>query len=181
VSKASITKAIGNGKLVVNDRGMIDDQHPANNAQMVTWLASKEDKAELEPVAQKGGKQPQTPANKLRDEKLRLETEKLKEEIEWKKIQNAKANGEVIPTDLALATAAQLGKELGTAYQNAAEKMLTKIAQRYGLDNNDIAFERRELLENINKATEEGVEASLANIENIANEYAVKRGVGEHN
>jgi len=117
----------------------------------------------------------------LKVEGLRLYNKKTAEEIEKLQIQNAKANGEVIPTELAQSSTIQLAKTMATAYKDAAEDLLTRLAKRYNMSNTDLATERGNLINTINTATDEGIEAALAMLDSVAEEFAVKRGVGEHN
>jgi len=111
----------------------------------------------------------------------KLTAQKTKEEVEKLRIQNAKANAEVIPTDLVQDVITRFNKNMITAFHNLAEQRISILAKKYKLSNADIASERGILIEQVNQASKEGIEISLKEVNVIADEYAAKRGVGQRN
>lgn len=109
----------------------------------------------------------------------RLEMEKKELEVEKLKIQNAKLNGEVIPTDLVKMIFAQHFKSVTTAFHQGADNFITEITKRLDLKRDEMVMLRKELVEIINQAVNDSIEDSKGSIDNIQEEYSEKRGIGE--
>lgn len=109
----------------------------------------------------------------------RLEMEKKELEVEKLKIQNAKLNGEVIPTDLVKMIFAQHFKSVTTAFHQGADNFITEITKRLDLKRDEMVRLRKELVEIINQAVNDSIEDSKGSIDNIQEEYSQTRGVGE--
>ncbi len=109
-----------------------------------------------------------------------LNLEKAKEEIELLKLKKEKAQGIVIPTDQVKMIFAQHSKSVTVAFYNGADNLLMKIAKMKGLNRNELAEIRGELIDIINLAVKESIEESKKGIRNIVMEYSEKKGVGEH-
>ena len=109
----------------------------------------------------------------------RLEMEKKELEVEKLKIQNAKLNGEVIPTELVKMIFAQHFKSVTTAFHQGADNFITEITKRLDLKREEMVKLRKELVEIINQAVNDSIEDSKGSIDNIQEEYSEKRGIGE--
>lgn len=109
----------------------------------------------------------------------RLDMEKKELEVEKLKIQNAKLNGEVIPTELVKMIFAQHFKSVTTAFHQGADNFITEITKRLDLKRDEMVKLRKELVEIINQAVNDSIEDSKGSIDNIQEEYSQTRGVGE--
>lgn len=108
-----------------------------------------------------------------------LDLEKKELEVEKLKIQNAKLNGDVIPTELVKMIFAQHFKSVTTAFHQGADNFITEITKRLDLNREEMVKLRKELVEIINQAVNDSIEESKESIDNIQDEYSMTRGVGE--
>jgi len=102
-----------------------------------------------------------------------LEIESLENSNKIKKIQLDKLNGVVIPTELAMILFAQHSKSITTAFHQAAEKYIVLLGKSYGVNKEDQAKMRGDLIAVVNKAVEDGLEISRNGIDNVVEEYGV--------
>jgi hypothetical protein len=109
-----------------------------------------------------------------------LSIQKMKEEIELKKIQKQKALGQVVPTDMVKIVFTQHNKSIVSAFQNAADNLISTISKKKELTREDSVQIRGEIIEIINEAVKESTANSIAHLKNIVKEYSEKKGVGEH-
>lgn len=115
----------------------------------------------------------------LDKEKKTLDIEKTAEEIQLLKVKNEKARAVVVPTELVKALFSQHTKSILVEFSNSVDNIITKIAKKKALSNNEVAEIRKELIEEINIAVDKSIDESKKNIKNLMNEYSEKKGVGE--
>lgn len=191
---------IKRGKAIVNEDGMIDDAHPLNKMFLEKCLA-KPKKAENEGISRQNTSDSSAPAKAspkpekekktrtsaeylkaeerldLESEKKRMEIEKLKRESRMADMQHEKALGKLLPTDPVRNLFMQTIKAYTVSFKQGAEKILTEFGKRSKLSRNDMAEIRTQLIDIINKASEEGISESKKSVMNIVREYSQTKKV----
>ncbi|MBC7486079.1 MAG: hypothetical protein H7282_04950 [Cytophagaceae bacterium] len=107
------------------------------------------------------------------------EFEKKQVETRILNIKEQKLIGEVIPTDLVKMLFTQHSQSITTEFNNSISDLVTLFAKRNGMNTNELAEMRGQIVVIINTAVDKAVNLSKKNINNIINEFAVKRDVGE--
>lgn len=105
--------------------------------------------------------------------------QKKAKEIAILELREQKIRGEVVPTEVVKSLFIQFSKGMMTAFQQAADAVITEVSHKKKLSSKDEASLRGKLITITNKYATEGRENSKKGIENIVNEYAEKRGRGE--
>jgi hypothetical protein len=116
----------------------------------------------------------------LEKKEKQLKNEKLIEEIEIKKIQKAKLYGEVLPTDQVKELFSQTTKTFVVEFYNSVDKILTVISKKKGLTNDEFVQLRKDLISEINIASNKVIDDVKTQIKNIIKDVTETRGVGEH-
>lgn len=191
---SAFSNAIARGKVKVNAAGKIDDKEEINSSFFKTKLLEKRNRLEAEQGSETEEETtnsaddraqalapPETAgdAYALSKQQQQMQIKKLTEEVDILKIKKEKMQGEVIPTDLVKTVIVQHSKSIVSEFYNAADSLLMKISKLKGLDRNEMAELRGELVGVINQAVNDSVVSSKKMIKNIVNEYATKRGRGE--
>lgn len=202
VKKAYLTTYIGRGKVILTGK-MIDDSIPEN----AYFMKVRTDKiaVEGEKGEPKGPKKPSkilteaevqdTEGSKAEEsmkdeeekrnmynlglEKKKLDIEKVKEDIEIAKLKREKLSGELIPTDLVKIIFATHSKSITTGFHQGVENILSQIAKQAGLDREQIAKIRGNLIDIINKGIKTAGTTSRKDLANVVAEYSQKRERGE--
>lgn len=199
IARTSLPPYIKSGQVVVVDK-TIDDKHPLNVIFLQKCLAKKALKP-ISPIELDSEELPRQEVNNLdtpttskrRDQtggdlsyqellviNKELENEKKVEEIEKLKKQNAKMDGESIPTEIAKSIFAFYGKSITTAFHDASDNWLINISKLKGLSSSEYAEMRIVLITAINEGVMKAQQESKRAINNIIKQYSVKREVGEH-
>lgn len=192
---SAFSNAIARGKVKVNENGMIDDKEEVNASFFKTKLAEQRNKLaadtgddEQEDTATDfvndkaqaiAGPDTVGDAYALSKQQQQMQIKKLTEEVDILKIKKEKMQGEVIPTELVKMVIVQHSKSIVSEFYNASDSLLMKISKIKGLNRNEVAELRGELVGVINIAVNDSIVNSKKMIKNIVNEYATKRGRGE--
>lgn len=201
ISRAQLSVYKNRNKIIV-DGGFVDDSKPINAEFMRKCLEKLKDKLTKEVTMVQNLDTPvqnQTQSTESKEKKQvkvdvdapaesiyeldrikkGLDIQKTAEEIEILKVKKDKLHGVVIPTELVKIVFTQHSKSIGSSFHNASETFLTMIGKKKGLNINEMAELRGELIEIINTAVAESIIESKKQIKNIVDEYSEKRGVGE--
>ena len=116
---------------------------------------------------------------KLDLEAKELDVEKKRQDIELAKIKIAKAQGEVIPTDLVNLLFGRHFKEVTTAFHQGADNFIMTIAKQLDLGREEVARLRGELILIVNDSVKKAIRESKRSVKNIVGEYSESRGKGE--
>lgn len=116
----------------------------------------------------------------LDKERKMLDIQKLKLDVEKAQMALLKAHGQVIPTDLIKNLIAVHSKSITVSFKNACESLIIEFSKKKGLDRNEVAEIRKELIAVINQAVTDSIAISKKDLKNIVQEYSIKKGVGEH-
>lgn len=192
-----VSEYIKRGKLVL-DENEIDDENALNALFLTKFFSKKEAPAKAqstvkadkpnqereddradEPVKSKKKK---SKADELVDIELeikRLDAEKKAKDILFIQQKIDKANGELVPTDVVKMLFAQHFKSVYAAFEDETNKLLSDIAKKAGLSNNDMAFFRGKIIASVNRAVAEGIEKSKKDLAAVVAEYSETRGKGE--
>lgn len=191
INKSSLPAYKKRKQIVVVD-GLVDDADPVN----AMFLAKCLEKLKLKPSSSDPDNSEPNHASpekkKLKGEKGKetfaelmvrnkeLENEKKVEEIEKLRKQNAKMDGESIPTDIAKSIFSIYGKNITISFQNVAENWLVNLSKLKGLSSSEYAEFRSILINGINEGVEKAQKESKKSIAQVIKEYSLKREVGEH-
>ena len=115
----------------------------------------------------------------LERSKLILDNEKKEKEIEKLKIQIAKLNGEVIPTELVKLVLIQNNKAQLVNFKQGADNLLIEFIAMKGLSSKEQAILKGKIIAIANTSNENAIKDSMKQIKNIINEYSSTRGRGE--
>jgi hypothetical protein len=196
---------INRGKVIcVNDVIDIDDEtnlyfyekRKAGAIEKHTELPDPEEIKLNERVAEKTGKETQAkfdypvedpPESKgTLSQSSHLDNKQKEEDLKKTRMQNElmqakveKIRGESIPTVLAKNMMLQHSKSITTAFKNGIESFLITIQKMKGLDLEEMATMRKELIEMINKGVTESIEESKLAIDMIVEDYSNQKDVGE--
>lgn len=110
-----------------------------------------------------------------------LDTQKREEEIAKLKLDNQKKRGEVIPSELIKPVFLRHNQSITTEFKNATDEILRSFSKRKSLSVNEEAELKGELIEIINSSMIKATNLTVSSIDNIINEYALKKGIGERN
>lgn len=116
----------------------------------------------------------------LDKERKMLDIQKQKLDIEKAQMALLKAHGQVIPTDLIKNLLAVHSKSITVSFKNACDALIIEISKKKGLDRNEVADIRKELITILNQAVTYSIALSKKDLKNIVQEYSIKKGVGEH-
>lgn len=108
-----------------------------------------------------------------------LDAKKKAEEIQILKIKKDKLHGIVVPTSPVKDLLARLTKSMVVEFSNSIDKIITKIAKRKALNNNEVAEIRAEVIEEINKASDKSIDETKKEVKSIIETFSEKRGKGE--
>lgn len=106
-----------------------------------------------------------------------LEKEKISSALLKAKLD--KISGDTIPTELVKNLFMHHSKSITVAFQHGAENLLSKIAKLKGIDINEMAALRTELIEIINTAVNNSIETSKKTVASIVAEHSQRKEVGE--
>jgi len=104
---------------------------------------------------------------------------KLEEEIEKLQKQNAKLDGDNIPTKAVANLFAQHFKSVSINFKNTIENILIELKGVHGFDNEDSARLRDKLVKHLNQSIKDAVKESKESLDIIVEQYSIKKGVGE--
>lgn len=190
INKSSIPTYKERKQIIVED-GLVDDANPTN----ALFLAKSQEKNKLKislksdtevdqpEVAAPAGKKKKDGNDSYAQLVLRqkqLENEKKIEEIEKLKKQNAKMDGESIPTEIAKSIFAIYGKSITISFQDVSENWLVNLSKLKGLSSSEFAEFRSILINGINDGVLKAQKESKKAIAQVIKEYSQKRDVGEH-
>jgi hypothetical protein len=104
---------------------------------------------------------------------------KREKEVEKLQIEIDKKRGEVIPSDLMPPIVLQHNQSIITAIKNQQEEWLRKIGKRHNLTVLEVADAKSELIGWINEAMKKATRLTVSSLDNIVQDYAEKRGIGQ--
>ncbi len=110
---------------------------------------------------------------------IEIEKEKLKKlqkENSRHDIAIHKANGLLIPTQLMERYVVQMARAQTTAFRQALENRLDQLGVRYRLTPEDLARERKIIIDQINAANDDAEKTILSQIKNISKEFSTSKG-----
>jgi hypothetical protein len=111
--------------------------------------------------------------------KTTQQIEKMREEIEILKVKKEKLYGQVVPTSDIKILFAQHTKSILVEYSNSVDKILLKIAKRKSLTNEEVSEIKKEMIDEINLATENALNESKKNLRNLITDFSQQRDIGE--
>jgi hypothetical protein len=141
---------------------------------------------EEEEEVEKEIKTPKKNKNNILNEKYEAEVSvkqydiQLKQQqIELNRLKIEKLSGDLIPTELVRVVFAQHFKNVSTSFHQAADGFISNIVKITGMDRQQMAGLRSELIRIVNESINEGVDESKKNVDQIVGEYSQTRGQGE--
>lgn len=171
------------GKIVLTNDGKIDLDNPVNKQFIARRKGLTETAHKTEGQQHSGKTDQETEAllgiRELERIKKSLDIQKTTEEVELLKIKKEKAQGLVIPLDLTKDLFSRNVKNMVVEFDNAADRILTMIASKHKLSNEDVANYRGHIKKKINEAVDDTIKQTKKEISLIINEFAEKRGAGE--
>ena len=196
---------IGRGKVVIGEGDLIDDKNSINKI----FLAQRKSKASEQQVINhikkyptaKEKEDPAIPPSSDDDEgdelggrihiAGKMDTAKALEKLAYFRAEKTeretirldldiqKKRGEVIPSDMVKPIFVRHNQFILTNFKNATDDILARFAKYKELEPEYVAELRGEMIAVINRAVADSVKMSIESVEDIVNEYKVKRGVGE--
>jgi hypothetical protein len=199
LSAGNLSNYIKRGKVILTGE-LIDDTKPENIDFLQKFADRKLEKSneseintgeivdkhsnntKKEPVVrQKTTPEGETEGGYSLDRKLKAQELKKKEaETRLLNLKEEKIRGEHIPTELIRSIIILQSQSFVTAFKNGMEDFITIMAKAKGMNVNEVAEARGELIRVINSTANKAVDLAKKGIDNIVGEYAVKREVGEH-
>jgi len=165
---------------------IIKDEAKANTVFPEIKELSQKPKRYKSPVFENGLSVPEVGQQKLafdemtiENQKKHLEVEKLKEEIEIKRIQKEKQQGLVIPTDVVINLFSTTFKSFINEFYAASEDLGNITVYGLGGKREDVVKFRDTLIKTINKASDKSTKAAMKSIDGIIDVYSEKRSRGE--
>jgi hypothetical protein len=188
VSTGYIAMNISRGKITLSG-DYVDDSIRDNSEFLLKCKskAGKKEVTEVEPVQVKPG----TPAKQRQARPLQPENggleaaktshqiEKLQQEVEILKVKREKLHGQVVKTEDVKVLFSQHTKSILVEYSNSVDKIIVKIAKRKSLTNEEVAEIKKELIEEINLATDRALDETKKNLRNLISEFSQQKEVGE--
>jgi len=92
-----------------------------------------------------------------------------------------KRRGEVVPSAMIAPLFEAHNRSVIFEFKNLTDDLMRELSSAFELTVDQQANWRKRIVDGINKAIDKSVEGSIRSLENIINEFADKRGVGEHN
>ena len=125
-------------------------------------------------------KDPSIPSYEESEQRVKyFDALKREKEVEKLQLDIQKKRGEVIPSELIPPVILQHNQSIITAIKNEFDEWLRNHAKKYDLGVNEIAEIRTQAVQWINNGMSKATSISQRAVENIVQEYAEKRGVGE--
>jgi hypothetical protein len=116
----------------------------------------------------------------LDQKKSEADLEKKLAEIRILKLKEQKMAGEVIPVDLVQGLISQIFQGFVTGFKDGMEDFIIQTAQAARVSTAEQANLRAKMVQQINFSVEKTATIAKKSMKAIAEEYALKRGVGEH-
>jgi hypothetical protein len=114
------------------------------------------------------------------DVKLKLQQlSKLEVDTRIQELKEKKLIGDVIPTDLVKVVFVQHSQSILTEFKNSVDDIITILAKSKGMNVNEIAEIRGSLVKVVNVAVDKAIGATKNNLQNIIDEFSIKKEVGE--
>lgn len=183
VSEAYLSMNKKRGKVILNDKGLIDTLNEKNAA----FLAKCQSRQEAKNIPEEAsGERPAKTKEKkkvvavqldmdtyfeIEKQKKVVDLEKAKADLELKGMQVDKFRGDVIPTDIVKQALSQIFASLSTGFKQAADNWLIEIAKKVGLNRNDQAELRGQLIRIVNESIDKAVNEAKSSVANIVSEY----------
>ena len=163
LSPGNLSNYIARGQVIV-----IDNKIDISKIENIEFLDKRKNKIE------------KTTQDRSQDYQLKeIEIAKKKKETRLLEIKEAKALGLVIPTEIVKILFTQHSKSILTAFDNAIDRILTKISKVKKLTNIERSKFRGELKTELNLAVDKSIEQSKKSINKMVLEYTEVRGRGE--
>lgn len=108
-----------------------------------------------------------------------LDTLKREKEIKLYELKEAKIRGEVVPSSLMGQIILQNNHSILNRMREIMEELIRKIGKQYDISGSDIATYKGDMVTMLNSSILDAANITAASLENIVNEYAISRGVGE--
>ena len=163
LSPGNLSNYIARGQVIVTDN-KID----ISKIENIEFLDKRKNKIE------------KTTQDRSQDYQLKeIEIAKKKKETRLLEIKEAKALGLVIPTEMVKILFTQHSKSILTSFDNAIERILTKISKVKKLTNIERSKFRGELKTELNLAVDKSIEQSKRSINKMVLEYTEVRTRGE--
>ncbi len=163
LSPGNLSNYIARGQVIV-----IDNKIDISKIENIEFLDKRKNKIE------------KTTQDRSQDYQLKeIEIAKKKKETRLLGIKEAKALGLVIPTEIVKILFTQHSKSILTAFDNAIDRILTKISKVKKLTNIERSKFRGELKTELNLAVDKSIEQSKKSINKMVLEYTEVRGRGE--
>lgn len=196
VSIANLSTYKSRGKVVVDANNRVNDQEGVN-AEFLARQLSKKGKSVSIPAAKSPEVAEQIadakrnlplsdgqPASKsellqLEKKKKQLDIEKTREEIELLRKKNEKMDGDLLPTDMVKSLIVIHFSSASNAFHASIDKILTEWVAKKGFTRTEVAEIRGAMRKHLNKAIDDSVKESKLKVQQLVEETAVKKGVGE--
>lgn len=91
-----------------------------------------------------------------------------------------KKRGEVVPSAAVTPLFQSHNRNIIFEFKNFTDELLRQLASAHDINLEEQAKWRKYLTDGINKAISKSVDSTIAQLDDIISEFAVKRGVGEH-
>ncbi len=191
MTASNLHNYIHRDKKVIMSGDYIDDSHPINKLFLEKRKAKVFDEKpkpinvsvpnNTQPVPKVEKPEPGTDDYIKLDRKLKAQQlEKIEVETRLLELKEAKMNGELIPTELVQAVYMQQNQSFITSFNNSIDDFLTLFSKKKGLSHDETVAYRSEIIKIINEASKASIEITKTNIQNIIDEFTIKKEVGEH-
>ncbi len=193
-------------KIIVRDDGMIDDKESVNKTFLKTRQSLASKKSVIDHIKKFPAANSQTPNEENNDDEfpyfdgatkrgsdekapdqtaaaleklIHFRAEKVERETIKLDIDIAKKRGEIIPSEMVKPIFLQHNQFILTKFKNASDDLIRLIAKRKELTAEEVAEIKSEMVDVINHAIAEAIQMSVSSVDDIVNEFKVKRGAGE--
>ncbi len=186
-SYAIVTVNVQRGHLVSLDTGEIDTDDPTNQAWILKYLpaseyilpVTKNKPAKPTPVVLEKKQQGQDKFD-LDLAKKKADIEKVHGEIRLQKLKEAKLRGEMVPIDLMRTTLEVHTRSIVTAMKDGMEDLLLQVSSEFRGSSEQLSRLRGIVITILNAQVDKSVEATKKQLRVLANDYAERKEVGEH-
>jgi hypothetical protein len=169
------------------DTGEIDTDDPTNQAWILKYLpaseyilpVTKNKPAKPTPVVLEKKQQGQDKFD-LDLAKKKADIEKVHGEIRLQKLKEAKLRGEMVPIDLMRTTLEVHTRSIVTAMKDGMEDLLLQVSSEFRGSSEQLSRLRGIVITILNAQVDKSVEATKKQLRVLANDYAERKEVGEH-
>lgn len=174
---------IGRAKVIVDEKGMVDDQNAINKGFLVKYGAKSSNKSSKAATPKESKSEKAKPDDgyiqTIRD-KANADLENKMVLNDLKRLEYKKKLGQVVPTEQVKSLFVMHSENIKGAYVEASDNLIVIFANRGGMNATDISDMRKKFTDLVNSAVDKAIEGTKAAMKSLVMEFSEKRGVGQH-